>query len=203
MRVSELLNEGVKQFLENLPSMQDHMADTQNPHAVTKEDVGLSKVTNDLQAKDTDFRSHKHAAILDHPAGSVTAEKLASFSVTAEKLAKGAVGGDALKRGCVTEAHLDEPLRTKISEKVDKEDGMGLSKNSFTDAEKNKLALLTLSAGDTLTVDTGAMLLKSEPLRLIETGKEYRMGEEETLAQNVSAFRDAGSYQDGDVITFS
>ncbi len=192
MRVSELLNEGVRQFLENMPSMQDHMADTQNPHAVTKEDVGLSRVTNDLQAKDADFRSHKHAAVLDHPAGSVTAEKLAPASVTAEKIAKKAVCSEAITPAAVGEAHLSEAVRAKISGKVDKEEGMGLSENSFTDAEKNKLGMIQLTEEGALTVDTGAMLLKTEPLRLMEAGKEYRDGGEETIASDAAAFISAG-----------
>ncbi len=199
MRVSELLNEGVRQFLENMPAMQDHMADTQNPHAVTKEDIGLSQVTNDLQAKDADFRSHKHAAVLDHPAGSVTTEKLASASITAGKIAKKAVGSEAIAPLSIGEEHLSSDLQDKISAKVDKEEGMGLSENSFTDAEKNKLGMIRLTEEETLSVDTGAMLLKTEPLRLTEAAKEYYDEGEELITADAAVLISAGGDPSGEM----
>lgn len=228
MRVSELLTEGVEQFLELTPSIKEHMADTENPHAVTKEDVGLGNLTNDLQAKDADFRSHKNAAVLDHPGGSVTTEKLADKAVTdtkiadgavtdiklaggsvtaeklkdgavetaklaekavtAEKIAKAAVGGDALKEGCVAEAALTSSLRNKIAQKVDKEEGKGLSRNDFTDADKTKLDLITVTDGEALAVDTGKLVTKDTPLTLCKTGRTYVKRKEETIATGVQAF---------------
>ncbi len=120
MRVSELLTEGVEKFLELAPSVEGHMADKENPHAVTKEDVGLGNVTNDLQAKDADFRSHKEAAVLDHPAGSVTGEKLATGAVTEEKLAEDAVTTAKLKAGGITAEKLADSAVTaeKIAAKA-------------------------------------------------------------------------------------
>jgi len=112
MRVSEALTEGVEQFLELAPSTENHMANRQNPHAVTKTQVGLGNVTNDLQATDADFRSHKAQAELDHPNGSVTAEKLADSSVKTEKLADGAVTTEKMAEGSVTTSKLADSAIT-------------------------------------------------------------------------------------------
>jgi hypothetical protein len=54
-----------------------------------EKDLELLRVGNN----DTDKRvtDHKNASVLDHPNGSVTAEKLASNAVTKSKIADGAV----------------------------------------------------------------------------------------------------------------
>ena len=198
MRVSEILNEGVEQFLSIAPSAVAHMADTDNPHGVTKKTVGLENVTNDLQAKDADFRSHKEAAQLDHPAGSVTTEKLAEAAVstekladsavTAEKIAAGAVGGDALGTGCITPAHLGSSLKSTIAGKVDGERGMGLSQNSFTDAEKAKLGAIKVVDEETHTLDTATLVLKGQELVLHKEGYRYTHEKEVVLERDVKAF---------------
>ncbi len=198
MRVSEILNEGVEQFLSIAPSTVAHMEDTDNPHAVTKKTIGLENVTNDLQAKDADFRSHKEAAELDHPDGSVTTdklaaaavktEKLASGAVTAEKIAEGAVGGDALREGCIRPEHLAGNLKTTLSEKVDTVKGMGLSQNSFTDAEKAKLGAIKVVDEETHTLDTATLVLKGQELVLHKEGHRYTYEGETVLDRNVTSF---------------
>ncbi len=187
MRVSEILNEGVEQFLDLAPSIESHMENTDNPHGVTKEKIGLGNVTDDLQAKDTDFRSHKEAAVLDHPAGSVTADKLAPGAVTAEKLAAGAVGSGALAKGCVADEALSSAVKRTISGKVDKVNGMGLSQNSFTDAEKAKLEAITVVDEEQHTLDTAKLVLNTLPLRLTKAGMDYTYGGERVEVSDIKS----------------
>ena len=182
MRVSEILHAGVEQFLEFTPSMKAHLEEKGNPHGVTKETVGLGKVTDDLQAKESDFRAHTENTVLDHPDGSVTAEKLRDASVsgaklapeavTAEKIAEDAVGSRALQNESVANEHLTVSLRNSIHKKMDREDGMGLSQNSFTDAEKNKLAAISIQNG-AATIDPATLVSREMPLKLCKTGKGF------------------------------
>ncbi len=170
MRVSEVLSGSVEQFLTLSPQIQDHLDREDNPHKVSKSQVGLGNVTNDKQATDADFRSHLSAPVLAHPDGSVTAEKLADGAVTAQKIADGAVGDAAIGRDSITANCLEPSLRNLIKNKVDQEEGMGLSQNSFTDAEKAKLGAISVSDGEGLSLDTSSLVLKSEPLTIRKTG---------------------------------
>lgn len=181
MRVSEVLSGSVETFLTLAPEMQDHLDSAENPHKVTKKQVGLGNVTDEKQATDADFRSHKTAPVLDHPAASVTTEKLQNGAVTQEKIADGAVGSAALQKGSVENTHLHEVVRNKIDGKVDKVEGMGLSHNSFTDAEKAKLGAIAVTDGAQLQVDTEALVLKSKPLCLKKTGTRLIKEKERVL----------------------
>ncbi|MBE7024649.1 MAG: hypothetical protein E7408_01170 [Ruminococcaceae bacterium] len=216
MRVSEILTEGVEQFLELAPAVESHLADTDNPHGVTKEDVGLGNVTNDLQAKDADFRSHKNAAELDHADGSVkaakladgavqtkkiadsavTAEKLAEGAVTstalaggavtAEKIENGAVGTVAIKSGSVIESTLHPSLRSSIQNKVDKVEGMGLSQNNFSDEQKEKLDAITVVDGSGVEVDMNRLVERNKPFTFCKTGMTYVDKGETTLCTDIA-----------------
>ncbi len=187
MRVSEILSGGVEKFLELTPTIEEHLTDAENPHKVTKEQVGLGNVTNDLQAKDADFRSHQKAAVLDHPDGSVTASKLAKGAVTREKLARDSVDGDALRDGCVATQHLSQSVSNTIANKVTKESGMGLSQNSFTNADKAKLDAIVVSDEGGVSVDTSTLVLKSAPLKLCKTGVEYMEGETKNVVSGAAS----------------
>ncbi len=46
IKVSETLNEAIKNFLNFSPSVVSHMENRENPHGVTKDQVGLSNVEN-------------------------------------------------------------------------------------------------------------------------------------------------------------
>ncbi len=184
MRVSEVLSEGVEQFLKLAPMAADHMEDMDNPHNVTKETVGLGNVTNDQQAKASDFNSHKEATVLDHPEKSVTGGKLADGAVTeralakgavtAEKIASDAVGANAIKDGSIGYRHMEASVQKDIANKVDKAEGMGLSQNSFTDAEKVKLSTIKLTGEDgSFEINTESLLTKALPLQLQKTGDAY------------------------------
>lgn len=62
---------------QNLWDVTNHVADTtDNPHDVTKEQVGLGNVTNEEQATKAEYDNHRTASVIDHPDGSVTIEKL-------------------------------------------------------------------------------------------------------------------------------
>jgi len=187
MRVSEILNEGVEKFLDLTPAIENHLENTDNPHGITKEKIGLGNVTDDLQAKETDFRSHQEAAVLDHPAGSVTTEKLAAGAVTAEKIAEGAVGSGALAKGCVADEALSLAVRKTISEKVNRENGMGLSQNNFTNEEKAKLAAITVVDEEQHVVDTTKFMLNTLPLRLCKAGMDYTYGGERVEVSDIKS----------------
>ena len=90
-KISELLNRAVEGFYKTMDTLQEHIAKRDNPHGVTKEQIGLGNVQNVKAASADSFDSHKKAAVLDHPDGSVTEQKLASGAVTAPKIQNGAV----------------------------------------------------------------------------------------------------------------
>lgn len=73
-KVSELLNKSIKSFLELGGGVSLHIDSRENPHSVTKEQVGLSNVENARQATRAEFEEHRSR--LDHPDGSVTDEKI-------------------------------------------------------------------------------------------------------------------------------
>lgn len=83
IKVSESLNGAVENFLEVTPEVISHMADKENPHAVTKEQIGLHFVKNEEQATAAEFQAHisgegnKHSAddIL-YSSGKTVKEKL-------------------------------------------------------------------------------------------------------------------------------
>jgi len=90
-KISELLNRAIESFYKTMDTLQGHIADRGNPHGITKEQVGLSNVSNIKAASSAEFNAHKSASVLAHPDGSVTGAKLANGAVTAAKLGDGAV----------------------------------------------------------------------------------------------------------------
>ncbi len=182
MRVSEILYKGVEQFLSLVPSIETHMQDKENPHAVTKETVGLGNVSNALQATEADFSAHRTEASLDHPDGCVTTKKLQNGAVTgakiaddtisASKLRAGAVTGSTLSSRCVEETHLSSSLLQTVSSKVDSIDGKGLSQNDFTDELRHKLESISVTDG-TAVLDPAALISRTAPLYLRKTGSVF------------------------------
>ena len=57
-KVSAELNSAIERFLENQNTADEHIQDKNNPHEVTKEQIGLSNITNDKQATEVDFLAH-------------------------------------------------------------------------------------------------------------------------------------------------
>ena len=165
MRVSEVLSGSVEAFLSLSPETRAHLDDRNNPHKITKEQVGLGSVTDDKQATENDFKAHKSAPVLEHADGSVTAEKLANGAVTAEKIAMEAVAAPSIQNGSIGEEKLEDALRKKLAAKVDKAEGMGLSEENFTKGEKAKLGAIRVTDGE-IALQTENLVLKSMPLSL-------------------------------------
>ena len=57
-KISEILDSAVESFLEITPNITSHMDNSENPHGVTKSQVGLGNVDNAKQASKTEFDSH-------------------------------------------------------------------------------------------------------------------------------------------------
>ena len=58
-KVSESLTKGIESFLEFTPEVSAHLENAENPHAVTKSQVGLGSVKNEEQATKAEFNEHK------------------------------------------------------------------------------------------------------------------------------------------------
>ena len=63
----------------------------------------LSNLISEVDTANNNHKLHKEAAVLDHPDGSVTKEKLASGSVTTVKLGSGSVTAEKLADNSVTD----------------------------------------------------------------------------------------------------
>ncbi len=172
MRVSEVLSGSIETFLKMTPEIESHLNDGENPHKVTKSQVGLGNVTNEKQCAEKDFHAHKSAPVLDHPAASVTTEKLKDGAVTGEKIADGTIDDKKIKTDSILPRCLVPAFRDLVVSKMDKVEGMGLSQNSFTNEEKAKLGAISVKDGEGLMVDTTSLVLKGAPLRLKKTGVE-------------------------------
>ncbi len=113
MRISELLQDGIHEFLEMTPEIAEHMEDRNNPHHVTASQVGMDGYIAQGEALRRDFDAHKNAAASDHAngsiraahiaAGAVTGEKLATGAASTQKIADNAVTGEKIENGAVTE----------------------------------------------------------------------------------------------------
>lgn len=104
-------------------NVDNHIGNTLNPHSVTKEQVGLSNVDNTRD--------------IDKPVS--TAQNIAIDSALNQ--AKQYTDTQIENKNFVDKDTLD----IKLSLKVDKEDGKGLSSNDFTDSDKSNLDQNTLS----------------------------------------------------------
>lgn len=59
MKAVELLKGAINKFLELAPKFSEHAESLENPHAVTKSQVGLGSVKNEEQATKAEFNEHK------------------------------------------------------------------------------------------------------------------------------------------------
>lgn len=157
-----------------------HEANNQNPHGVTKTQVGLGSVDNVKQAAKTEFDAHdgdsvRHIAQPEREAWNAKADQTALDAHMADQsnphgVTKAQVGlGNADNT-----ADLDKPVSTAmqaaLDTKVDQEPGKGLSANDYTDADKAKLAGIEAGAQvNTVTSvagKTGAVVLSKEDVGL-------------------------------------
>lgn len=58
IKVSESLNGAIENFLELTPQINEHMEKNNNPHAVTKTQIGLANVVNEKQATAQQYIGH-------------------------------------------------------------------------------------------------------------------------------------------------
>lgn len=83
-KVSSQLNGAIESYLENSGDITAHLSNKSNPHEVTKEQVGLSSVTNDKQATEVQLQAHTTNVTNPH---SVTKAQVGLSNVTNDKQA--------------------------------------------------------------------------------------------------------------------
>jgi hypothetical protein len=83
-KVSEELNRAIEGFLESAGEFSAHTANKENPHQVTKNQIGLKNVLNIEQAGKTEFYSHVNSRTNPH---SVTKAQVGLSNVTNDKQA--------------------------------------------------------------------------------------------------------------------
>lgn len=123
--LSEYKTDVSEQFTQVEAKIDNHIDNTDNPHVVTKAQVGLENVDN---------TSDKEKPISD--ATQEALNEKANISYVDEKLAAVA-GFDPDEMQDAIDANT-----AAIDTKVDKVDGMGLSTNDYTTTEKDKLATI-------------------------------------------------------------
>lgn len=121
--------------------VSEHISDLDNPHQVTKGQVGLSNVDNTAD-KDKPVSSVQQAA-LDKKADKTTVSAL-SESVSDNSAAIDALDASisSLSENKADKTALNKLITdttTALDKKVDKVSGMGLSTNDYTDEDKAKL----------------------------------------------------------------
>lgn len=109
----------------------DHISRTDNPHGVTKSQVGLGNVDNTSDAtKKANFTGAVEASNTGFPTGGDVAE---------------AIGDAEARLGLLIDGEAQARIAADNG-KVDKETGKGLSTNDYTTTEKNKLAGIAANA---------------------------------------------------------
>ena len=159
-----------------------HEANNQNPHRVTKTQVGLGNVDNVKQATKAEFDAHdgdavRHIAQSEREAWNAKADQTALDAHMADQSNPHGVTKAQVGLGNVDNtADMDKPVSTAVQAaldnkvdsaaldgKVDKEAGKGLSSNDYTRAEKEKLAGIEagaqVNAVTSVAGKTGAVVL--------------------------------------------
>ena len=147
-------------------ALEGHKADESNPHAVTKEQVGLGNVDDVKQASKAEFDAHASAEVLSHPDGSVTTSKIAE--------------------GAINENKLDAELKTKINGKADKgtilaDYGIG---DAYTKAEVDAV-LETKADGDDVY---SAVQMDIELAKKADADNVYTKAETDAALENKADF---------------
>lgn len=120
---------------KNADDIAAHKADTNNPHNVTKTQLGLDKVNNTSDADKPISKATQAALdVLDTSLDTHIADKTNPHNVTKEQLGLGNVENTADKDKPVSDA-----VQNVLDTKVDKIIGKGLSTNDFTNEDKSKL----------------------------------------------------------------
>lgn len=147
-----------------IDKVEPHIADKQNPHSVTKTQVGLSNVTNDAQVKRSEMGANNGVATLDTN-GKVLESQLPAAVTYAANLPDNIVGGG---KATATENGIILSLDTKNKENGDvsskdilipnadatKANGSGLMLNSDKKKIKNIPSVVGESLGLKSTTST-------------------------------------------------
>ena len=123
---------------ENEEDIYFHKENKNNPHNVSKSQVGLSNVTNDAQVKRAEMGIANGIATLDSN-GKVPTSQLPD-NIGGSSLTLGETTGTAYD-GAKGKKNADDiiALTTTVGNKVDKVTGKGLSTNDYTNKDKSKL----------------------------------------------------------------
>ena len=116
-------------------TLNAHTGNTQNPHQVTKAQVGLGNVDNTIDANTP--VSTAQAPALAQKADTTTVN--AALAQKADKTALDALEGEVDGKADTS------AVTAALAGKVDKEAGKGLSSNDYTTAEKEKVAVIDTS----------------------------------------------------------
>ena len=71
MKVSEAMSKAIEDFLDNMPQIAEHAELKDNPHEVTKEQVGLGNVKNEVQMTADDLSEHGQGNTYRHTAADI------------------------------------------------------------------------------------------------------------------------------------
>lgn len=141
-----------------IDKVEPHIADKQNPHSVTKAQVGLSNVTNDAQVKRSEMGANNGVATLDSK-GKVLESQLPAAVTYAANLPDNIVGGGhatAAENGIILSLDATNKENGSVSSKdilipnadATKTDGSGLIPNS---SKKQLDSIKTIVASEIVT----------------------------------------------------
>lgn len=120
---------------KNADDIAAHKADTNNPHSVTKEQVGLGKVNNTAD-------NEKPVSTAQATAIKVVQDDLTSHKLREDnphKVTKTQIGLSKVDNTSDADKPISTATQIALNSKVDKVNGKGLSTNDFTTALKTKL----------------------------------------------------------------
>ena len=137
----------------NTSSVKEHITDTNNPHSVTKAQVGLSDVDNTADnvknvATATKWATARTLTLSGGISGSATLDGSAdaTLAVTVANDSHTHAFANVTSRPTtisgygITDAYTKTEINTSLATKVDKVLGKGLSTEDYTTAEKTKLS---------------------------------------------------------------
>ena len=142
------LDANSKIYIDQIPdSIKNHPINKNNPHAVTKAQIGLNNVTNDAQVKRSEIGVANGVATLDS-SGKVPTSQLPA-NIGGSSLEIGETTGTAYD-GAKGKKNADDiiALTTTVGNKVDKVTGKGLSTNDYTNEDKTKLNNIEANANN-------------------------------------------------------
>lgn len=159
----------IETFNENFDKIDAFAGRKDNPHGVTKTQVGLDKVDN-TSDKDKPVSTAQATAISEAKAAGTSAQANLTTHINNKSNPHGVTKAQVGLGNVDNTSDLNKPISTKtqtaLNGKVDKVTGKGLSTNDFTDADKLKLSTMDVEFGS--YVGTGVY---NEGSNVYEEGK--------------------------------